>query len=578
MGLVNAVTTSFDGVIAEHGLVGMVDAFCKINGPRGLGDAATFNASTSTWGFTNRLLKLTAGQTPDTTDIGRIWNEGLAFYGWFFYLSKFYEVIDTLIIIIKGKKPSILQTYHHAGAMMCMWAGIRYMAPPIWMFVLVNSFIHVLMVSGASGKLVFFFADKSQYTYYTATACGVKVSKRIKQLITTMQIVQFLVGASFALAHLFISYTIPISVPYIYSFADLTSGVASDLSSAASVATASASAGLGSWLKKVAFRAAGEEGLAENIRNEQGKTFGIEAVHAAKDLKARQETRYREEFQMIRCTDTSGQVFAILINCFYLAPLTWLFVQFFIRSYLKRGEQQQGKTSQLHLIEESSRDAAKDLKRELGQALDEEPGNVLDQDGKTRTSDKEKTVKSNKQDNGKKGTGDSKKENGKENPDRSEDQNMNGKNNGQEGRKGDGKADGRGSEKGNEKADGKADVEVDEEADVKGVENGDANGEEKKDVKEDENRDAKGDRTMDGEADKKGDKKTEDNDGDANRDGGAEAEAEAQNQNENDNEDEDEDKEDIEILDSAEAVADVLDTAAEDADKYSKDLKNSKAG
>lgn len=150
VGLLNAVRLSLDGAVAEHGLVGMVDVLCKINGPRGLGDAATFNASTSAWGFTNRALKLAANHLPDTTDLGRIWNEGLAFYGWLFYVSKFYEVVDTLIILAKGRKSSFLQTYHHAGAMMCMWAGIRYMAPPIWMFVLVNSLIHVFMVSRVS--------------------------------------------------------------------------------------------------------------------------------------------------------------------------------------------------------------------------------------------------------------------------------------------------------------------------------------------------------------------------------------------------------------------------------------------
>ncbi len=59
-------------------------------------------------------------------DTGRIWNEGLAFYGWIFYLSKFYEVLDTFIILAKGKLSSTLQTYHHAGAMMCMgWHALH---------------------------------------------------------------------------------------------------------------------------------------------------------------------------------------------------------------------------------------------------------------------------------------------------------------------------------------------------------------------------------------------------------------------------------------------------------------------
>jgi len=54
-----------------------------------------------------------------------LWEGALAWYGWWFYLSKFYEVIDTAVIILKGRKSSLLQTYHHAGAMICMWAGIR---------------------------------------------------------------------------------------------------------------------------------------------------------------------------------------------------------------------------------------------------------------------------------------------------------------------------------------------------------------------------------------------------------------------------------------------------------------------
>ena len=146
VGMLNAIRQSWPGLDGPHGLAGAADALCKMQGPRGLGSAATYNASTSTWSFTDKAMKL-AGAIPDSTDVGRIWNEGLAFYGWLFYLSKFYEVFDTAIILIKGKKSTVLQTFHHAGAMMCMWAGIRYMSPPIWMFVFINSFLHTIMVS-----------------------------------------------------------------------------------------------------------------------------------------------------------------------------------------------------------------------------------------------------------------------------------------------------------------------------------------------------------------------------------------------------------------------------------------------
>ncbi len=146
LGMYNAIAPSWPGWEGEHGLAGVADALCKINGPRGLGSAATYDMTTSSWGFTDRSMKLLDG-APDSSDVGRIWNEGLAYYGFLFYLSKLYEVVDTAIVLAKGKTSSGLQSFHHAGAMICVWAGIRYMSPPIWMFTFINAGIHTLMVS-----------------------------------------------------------------------------------------------------------------------------------------------------------------------------------------------------------------------------------------------------------------------------------------------------------------------------------------------------------------------------------------------------------------------------------------------
>jgi len=137
---------TWPGFDNPNGLAGIADSMCKIHGPRGLGDAATYNTTINIWESKNALIHMTPNGNPDPTDVGRLWNEGLAFWGWIFYLSKFYEVLDTFIIVAKGKRSATLQTYHHAGAMLCMWAGMRYMSPPIWMFVFINSFIHALMV------------------------------------------------------------------------------------------------------------------------------------------------------------------------------------------------------------------------------------------------------------------------------------------------------------------------------------------------------------------------------------------------------------------------------------------------
>lgn len=142
-----AVAHTWPGLHNPNGAAGVADAFCKINGPRGLGDAATYNTTINIWEVKNTAIRLGRDGNPDPSDVGRLWNEGLAFWGWIFYVSKFYEVVDTFIIVAKGKRSATLQTYHHAGAMLCMWAGIRYMSPPIWMFVFMNSGIHSMMVS-----------------------------------------------------------------------------------------------------------------------------------------------------------------------------------------------------------------------------------------------------------------------------------------------------------------------------------------------------------------------------------------------------------------------------------------------
>jgi hypothetical protein len=148
IGMLGALVRTWVPTDGQHGLASAIDSMCKMHGPTGLGNAITYNSTLRGWisEAPGRVLLSDMG-TPDSTDRGRFWNEGLAFYGWLFYLSKFYEVLDTLIILAKGKRSTTLQTYHHAGAMMCMWAGIRYMSPPIWMFVFVNSAIHAMMVS-----------------------------------------------------------------------------------------------------------------------------------------------------------------------------------------------------------------------------------------------------------------------------------------------------------------------------------------------------------------------------------------------------------------------------------------------
>jgi hypothetical protein len=131
--------------------------------------------------------------------------------------------------------------------------------------------------------------------------------------------------------HLFVIYSVPVSVPV--SLTKTISASASSLSSAMSsaiseyagatstVAAAATSSGLGNLLKKIALRAAGEEGLAARVGTESQK---IPDPHVNINLRdaVRKDTKYRTQYTFVPCIDTSGEAFAVWLNVFYLAPLT----------------------------------------------------------------------------------------------------------------------------------------------------------------------------------------------------------------------------------------------------------------
>lgn len=153
-------------------------------------------------------------------------------------------------------------------------------------------------------------------------------------------------------------------------------------SSAVSTASAVATDDWQALLKKVALRAAGREGLAQNVYDHNGHTFGVDAVKAAKDWISREETRYHDDLQWTNCLDTSGQAFAVLLNIVYLLPLTWLFANFFIQSYLRRVERRRSSTAsqKAQLARESVHDAARRSSRRLSQAF-ENPQDGVEESG-----------------------------------------------------------------------------------------------------------------------------------------------------------------------------------------------------
>jgi C4-dicarboxylate transporter len=131
--------------------------------------------------------------------------------------------------------------------------------------------------------------------------------------------------------HSFISYTVPVQVPYVETVIKTVATSAPATSTTTTAQALASAAGLGDLVKKILFRAAGEEGLAENIAAK-----AVKAAKAAEALATTSSTTYKTEYQTVPCVDTSGETFAIWLNVLYLTPLTVLFVRFFIRSYMRR--------------------------------------------------------------------------------------------------------------------------------------------------------------------------------------------------------------------------------------------------
>lgn len=188
------------------------------------------------------------------------------------------------------------------------------------------------------------------------TSFNIRVPTTIKRTLTTLQITQFLIGASYAMLHSFVYYTIPVQVP-------TTKPVAS-VSSAAAAATESVKAGsLLEGLKQAFFGAAEGSNPAAIVSHETASTDNI---------------MYETQYQATPCITTVGQTFAIWLNVLYLAPLTYLFVSFFITSYLKRsnaetkrriekanGEADRRLSNAMINAEKAGWDAARDLEKEV---------------------------------------------------------------------------------------------------------------------------------------------------------------------------------------------------------------------
>jgi len=94
------------------------------------------------------------------------------FWSYMFYLSKYYEFLDTIFIILKKKELTFLHVYHHCLTASLCWIGMDTFTTNQWIGIVLNTFIHVCM-----------------YYYYLMATIGKSVWW--KKYLTTMQMIQF---------------------------------------------------------------------------------------------------------------------------------------------------------------------------------------------------------------------------------------------------------------------------------------------------------------------------------------------------------------------------------------------------
>ncbi|EHA27113.1 hypothetical protein ASPNIDRAFT_172795, partial [Aspergillus niger ATCC 1015] len=182
-GLLSLLYTSLPSLQQESYLVHAAAKLCHVEG--------RFVLHTSSGIDTTVTMKWDNAYDHNDYDEG-LWQKGLGYFCWAMYISKYYEVMDTVILILKGKESTFLQTYHHSGVMIGSWALMRSISPHCLVAALLNSGVHALM-----------------YLYYALQTLKIPVPMRLKRTLTAVQIAQFSIGYILSLCYLFIAYDSP---------------------------------------------------------------------------------------------------------------------------------------------------------------------------------------------------------------------------------------------------------------------------------------------------------------------------------------------------------------------------------
>ena len=106
----------------------------------------------------------------------------MALWTFLFTFSKMIELGDTLFVVLRKTPLSFLHWYHHISVMLYCWCLHELKPAPGNWFVSLNYLVHSIM-----------------YTYYAFKASGYVIPSCVAQVITVLQLSQFVVGIGITL-------------------------------------------------------------------------------------------------------------------------------------------------------------------------------------------------------------------------------------------------------------------------------------------------------------------------------------------------------------------------------------------
>ena len=108
---------------------------------------------------------------------GYVGSNRTGLWAFLFPLSKLPELFDTVFIVLRKQKLSVLHVYHHVSVFIYCWYSYAYpISTGVW-FGIINFIVHGIM-----------------YMYYAVRASGRQLPRWVSKAITTIQLSQMFVG------------------------------------------------------------------------------------------------------------------------------------------------------------------------------------------------------------------------------------------------------------------------------------------------------------------------------------------------------------------------------------------------